>query len=87
MLDSIGCSVRIENGVMKVVKGELTVMKGVLSNGLYSLIGSTKYGITTSIVTKYQKDITNKTVIQSIPKLRNLWIKNGSKIVLKHICM
>ena len=81
MLDSIGCSFRIENEVMKVVKGELTVMKGVLSNGLYSLIGSTKYGITTSVVTEHQKDITNKTVIQSISKLRNLWIKNGSKIV------
>ena len=81
MLDWIGCYVRIENGVMKVVKGELTMMKGLLSNGLYSLIGSTKYGITTSVVTEYQKDITNKIVIQSIPKLRNLWIKNGSKIV------
>ena len=81
MLDSIGCSFRIENGVMKVMKGELTVMEGVLSNGLYSLIGSKKYGITTSVVTKYQKDITNKTIIHSIPKLRNLWIKNGTKIV------
>ena len=53
MLDSIGCSVKIENGVMKVVKSALTVMKEVLSNGLYSFIGSTKYGITSSVVIEY----------------------------------
>lgn len=53
MLDSIGCSVKIENGVMKVVKSALTVMIEVLSNGLYSFIGSTEYEITSSVVIEY----------------------------------
>ncbi|PON48824.1 hypothetical protein PanWU01x14_235270 [Parasponia andersonii] len=44
MLDSIDCSVKIENGVIKVVKGTLTEMKENLSNGLYSLIGETIAG-------------------------------------------
>ena len=62
MLDSISCSIKIENEVMKVVKGALTLMKGVLLNGLCSLIGSTEYEIAASVVTKYKKDTTNKIV-------------------------
>ena len=62
MLDSIGCSVKIENEVMKVMKDALTLMKKVLSNGLCSLIGSIEYGIAASVVTKYHKYTTNKIV-------------------------
>ena len=40
MLDSIGCSVKIGQGSMKISKGALTLMEGELKNGLYTLVGT-----------------------------------------------
>lgn len=44
MLDKLGCSVKIENGYIKVIKGAMAIMKGELSNGLYYLVGETIIG-------------------------------------------
>uniref|UniRef100_A0A803NRR5 CCHC-type domain-containing protein n=1 Tax=Cannabis sativa TaxID=3483 RepID=A0A803NRR5_CANSA len=41
MLDSIGCIIKVEGGVLKISKNSTLVMKGELKNGLYSLIGKT----------------------------------------------
>ena len=37
--DMDGCTIKVENGVLKVYKGSLVVMKGVRVNGLYLLQG------------------------------------------------
>ena len=50
MFDKNGCSFKVDNGIMKVSKGSMVVMKGVLSNGLYTLIGKTVVGTTTPII-------------------------------------
>ena len=50
MFDKNGCSIKVDNGIMKVSKGFMVVMKGVLSNGLYTLIGKTVMGTTTPII-------------------------------------
>lgn len=44
MLDELGYLVKIEAGMIKVLKGSLLVMKGVRKNGIYSLLGSTVIG-------------------------------------------
>ena len=48
MLDSMGCTIKIENGELKILKGAKIVMKGIRKNGLYTLQGETVVG--TSIV-------------------------------------
>ena len=40
-LDSIGCEFRGQDGVIKVSKSVLVVMKGIKQNGLYVLQGNT----------------------------------------------
>lgn len=49
MLHSVGCTVKIENDFMKIVKGAMTVMKRKLTNGLYTLIGETVIGTVAAI--------------------------------------
>ena len=49
MLDELGFLIKIEAGVIKVLKGSLLVMKGIKKNGIYSFLGSTVTG-STSIV-------------------------------------
>ena len=44
-LDMVGCTIKAENGVLKVYKGSLVVMKGVRVNGLYLLEGISIPGI------------------------------------------
>lgn len=46
-LDSGGYTFKSENGVMKVMKGSLLVMKAVIKNSLYFLLGNTVIGGTT----------------------------------------
>ncbi|KAH9670747.1 hypothetical protein KPL70_017094 [Citrus sinensis] len=43
-LDQIGCSIKVESGVMKVVRGSIVVMKGNKQNGLYVLQGTAVTG-------------------------------------------
>ena len=43
-LDSGGCKIVTENGVKRVVRGSLTVMKGVRHGNLYTLSGTTVTG-------------------------------------------
>lgn len=45
-----GYSFKAENGVLKVMKGSLIIMKGIRKNGLYSLQGSTVVGITDAVI-------------------------------------
>ena len=44
MLDNIGCTIKVEGGTLLIYKGSIIVMKGILKNGLYSLIGKTVIG-------------------------------------------
>ncbi|KAJ4724837.1 Retrovirus-related Pol polyprotein from transposon TNT 1-94 [Melia azedarach] len=44
MVDRLGCSYKAENGVLKVVKGSLVIIKGIRKNGLYILQGNTVCG-------------------------------------------
>lgn len=44
MLDKSGYSFKAENGYIKVAKGSCIVMKGMMQNGIYSLLGSTVIG-------------------------------------------
>ena len=37
MLDSMGCTVKIDNRTLKILKGAMIVMKGLKKNGLYAL--------------------------------------------------
>ncbi|KAH9786526.1 hypothetical protein KPL71_010287 [Citrus sinensis] len=41
MLDQIGCVVKVQQGIMSVVKGSLVLLKGIKKNGLYVLEGTT----------------------------------------------
>lgn len=43
-LDSGGCKIVIWNGVKKVVRGSLVVMKGIRQGNLYALLGTTVTG-------------------------------------------
>ena len=45
MLDQIGCVVKVQQGIMSVVKGPLVLLKGIRKNGLYVLEGTTMTGI------------------------------------------
>ena len=44
MLDQMGCIIKAENGVLKVIRGSMIVMKGARKNGLYSLLDKTIIG-------------------------------------------
>ena len=37
MLDKAGCCIRLESSSLKVIKGSLILMKGVMQHGLYIL--------------------------------------------------
>ena len=53
MLDQMGCSVRIESGVMKIVKGTMVIMKGNRKNGMFILdedIVNGEVGIASNVV-------------------------------------
>ncbi|KAH9648891.1 hypothetical protein KPL70_025781 [Citrus sinensis] len=41
MLDKIGCVVKVQQGIISVVKGSLVLLKGIRKNGLYVLEGTT----------------------------------------------
>ena len=43
-LDKVGCSITCEEGVIKVGRGSLVVMKEKMSGSLYALKGSTIFG-------------------------------------------
>ncbi|KAH9726310.1 hypothetical protein KPL70_008223 [Citrus sinensis] len=45
MLDQIGCIVKVQQGIMSVVKGSLVLLKGIRKNGLYVLEGTTMTGM------------------------------------------
>ncbi|KAH9780126.1 hypothetical protein KPL71_007968 [Citrus sinensis] len=44
MLDKMGCVIKLESGILKVLKGSMVLMKGNLDNGLYVLQGSVVTG-------------------------------------------
>ena len=44
MLDQTGCVIKVENGILKVVRGSIVIMKGTKQNGLYVLNGHTTVG-------------------------------------------
>lgn len=44
MMDRSGCTFKSESGTLKISRGALVVMKGVIKNGLYTLIGKTVSG-------------------------------------------
>ncbi|KAE8716394.1 hypothetical protein F3Y22_tig00110121pilonHSYRG00025 [Hibiscus syriacus] len=50
MLESSGYYFKAGNGCIRVTKGSLIAMKGVRSNGLYSLIGRTMIGNSSNVV-------------------------------------
>ena len=37
MIDSMGCTIKIDNRTLKILKGAMIVMKGLRKNGLYAL--------------------------------------------------
>ena len=43
-LDELGYAIKMDAGLVKVMKGSLLVMKGVKKNGIYSLLGNTVIG-------------------------------------------
>ena len=49
MLDSNGCSLRSEGGIMKVMKGSMVVLKGSLQYGLYVLHGKAVVGVSATV--------------------------------------
>ena len=49
ILDQIGCSFKVENGCLKVVKGSFVIMKGVKMDGLYILDGRTIIGSVSNV--------------------------------------
>ena len=49
MLDHIGCSFKVENGGLKVVKGFMVVIKNVKMNELYILDGRTVIGSVSNV--------------------------------------
>lgn len=44
VLDSIGCSISVREGVMKITKGSMVIIKGQKKGTLYKLIGDTVAG-------------------------------------------
>ena len=50
MFDKNSCSIKVDNGIMKVSKSVMVIMKGVLSNDLYTLIGKIVMGTTTLVI-------------------------------------
>ena len=38
--DQVGCSIKVEYGVMKIIRGSIVIMKGNKHNGLYVLQGT-----------------------------------------------
>ena len=44
ILDQIGCVIKAEKEILKVVKGSIVIMKGTKLNGLYVLKGQTTVG-------------------------------------------
>ena len=44
MLEKGGCSYRSENGVLRVMKGSMVILKGILNHGLYTLQGEATKG-------------------------------------------
>lgn len=55
MLDADGFHIKVENGIMKVQKGSLTIMKGSRRNGLYVLEWETIVGTTNTTSEKEDK--------------------------------
>ena len=49
MLDELGLVVKVENGILKILKSSLIMMKGVKKNGIYSLLGSTVVGSVSTV--------------------------------------
>lgn len=44
MLDNMGCSIKLESGTLKVMRGSMILMKGDMKNGLYVLQGTAVIG-------------------------------------------
>ncbi|KAH9646639.1 hypothetical protein KPL70_024932 [Citrus sinensis] len=44
ILDQIGCIIKMESGVMKIIRGSMVIMKGAKNNGLYVLQGTAIIG-------------------------------------------
>ena len=57
MLDKAGCCIRLESSSLKVIKGSLILMKGVMQNGLYILQGTAITG-DAGVVMKQDQDKT-----------------------------
>ncbi|KAH9652997.1 hypothetical protein KPL70_027263 [Citrus sinensis] len=58
MLDQIGCVVKVQQGIMSVVKGSLVLLRGIRKNGLYVLEGTTVTGMV-SVSSSSNVDKTN----------------------------
>ncbi|GAV83405.1 gag_pre-integrs domain-containing protein [Cephalotus follicularis] len=56
VLDSHGCKFTGENGIIKVLKGALVIMKGKKIDGLYQLQGNTVLGTATVASSSGDKD-------------------------------
>ena len=39
MIHQLGCSIKVENGEIQVVQNVDVIMKGIMRNGLYVLVG------------------------------------------------
>ena len=44
MLDRTGCVIKAENGVLRMIKGSIVIMKGIKENGMYVLNRHTAVG-------------------------------------------
>lgn len=57
MLDQSGCTFKSESGTLRFAKDSLTVMKGVIKNGLYTLIGKTVIGEASFVQAKMEDKV------------------------------
>ncbi|KAK3028454.1 hypothetical protein RJ639_039046 [Escallonia herrerae] len=55
-LESNGCSYRAADGIMRIMKGDLVVMKGLEQNSLYLLQGSTVTGVAATTALSFNVD-------------------------------
>lgn len=57
MLEEFGCSYKVENDVLKVIKGVMVFMKSNIDHGIYILKGNNITVLVATVITKNDKTI------------------------------